>query len=252
MSVQLGELVTALDSYLELDAIEDSSLNGLQVEGSRQVGRLALAVDAAAATIEAAAAAGCEMLVVHHGLFWGSGTRLIGPMAAKVRACFAANLSVYAVHLPLDRHPEVGNNVLLADALGGVVDGEFGQIGGVPVGALASLEASSDIGTVAGRLAAAGCREPLIWSFGPDQIDRLAVVTGAGCNLLEDAAAVGADCFVTGEPRHSAYHLAKELGIHCLFGGHYATETLGVRALGQWIGQRFAVETTWIDHPTGV
>lgn len=246
------EIVLGLDEYLDIGAIEDASLNGLQVEGTDEVERVGIAVDAAQATIDAAVAAGCQLLVVHHGLFWGPQAALAGRMGSKVRSCFAAELSVYAAHLPLDLHPEVGNNTLLATALGGQVDGSFGAVAGVELGALATLEPAADIGGLAGRLAAAGCDEPLIWSFGPDEIERVAVVTGSGCSLLDEAVAVGADCFVTGEPRHSAYHAAHEHGIHCLFGGHYATETFGVRAVGEWLAERFGVQAEWIEHPTGV
>ncbi|MFQ5743232.1 MAG: Nif3-like dinuclear metal center hexameric protein [Acidobacteriota bacterium] len=252
MAVDREELVASLNQYLDLDAVEDASLNGLQLEGASRIEHLAVAVDAAQATIEGAIDAGCQFLLVHHGLFWGTPAPLAGPLASRVRACFAAEMSVYAAHLPLDRHPEVGNNVLLAKALGGSVTGEFGRVGGVALGALAQLDEPCEIGALAGRLAAAGCREPLLWSFGPPAIERLAVVTGAGCSLLEEAVAMAADCFVTGEPRHSAFHIARERHIHCLFGGHYATETFGVRALGAWLGQRYDLEVNWIDHPTGV
>jgi dinuclear metal center YbgI/SA1388 family protein len=252
MAVDRDELVAALDQYLDLDAVVDESVNGLQVEGSASIERIALAVDAAAATIEDAISAGCQLLLVHHGLFWGEPMRLTGPMAARLRACFRADLSIYAAHLPLDRHPEVGNNAVLAAKLGGTVEAPFGEYGGASLGALVSLENPCDVGAIAGRLAALGCEEPLIWSFGPETIGKLAVVSGAASFLLQEAAAAGADCFVTGEPRHSQYHSARELGIHCVFGGHYVTETVGVRALGDWLAERYDIETVWIDHPTGV
>ncbi len=249
------DVVGALDEYLDIDAIADASLNGLHVEGNAEVVRVALAVDAAQATIESAVDSDCELLVVHHGLFWGPQVSLSGIVGRRVRACFAADLSVYAAHLPLDAHAEVGNNVLLARRLGARVDGVFGntaEFGGVEIGALASFEEAIEVGALAGRLAAAGCDEPLIWSFGGEEIRRIAVVTGRGCSALDDAVAAGADCFVTGEPVQEAYHAARDHGIHCLFGGHYATETFGLRALGDWLVQQFDVETVWIDHPTGI
>ena len=246
------EIVRQLDEYLDIDAVDDASLNGLQIEGDEEVERVGLAVDAALATIDDAAAAGCQMLIVHHGLFWGPQAALTGAMGAKTRAAFAAGLSIYAAHLPLDAHQEVGNNVLLAGALGADLDGTFGSIGGVDAGALATLDPPSDIGDLAERLAATGCDEPLIWSFGPDQIRRIAVVTGRGCSALAAAVDEGADCFITGEPVHEAYHVAREGRIHCLFGGHYATETFGVRAVGEWLVEAFGVQTEWIAHPTGV
>ena len=164
------EIVAALDDYLDIRGIHDSSLNGLQVEGADSVERVALAVDAAQATIDAAAENECQMLIIHHGLFWGPQVALTGMMGRRVRAAFDAGLSVYAAHLPLDAHQEVGNNVLLAQRLGGVVDGTFGAYEGTEIGTLASLAEPTDIGGLAGRLAAAGCDESLIWSFGGDQI----------------------------------------------------------------------------------
>ncbi|MCH7825108.1 MAG: Nif3-like dinuclear metal center hexameric protein [Acidobacteria bacterium] len=241
------DVVGALDEYLDIDAIADAALNGLQVEGKEEVVRVALAVDAAQVTIESAVDSDCQLLVVHHGLFWGPQVPLSGVVGRRVRACFVADLSVYAAHLPLDAHAEVGNNVLLAERLGARVDGAFADIG-----ALASFEEAIEVGALAGRLAAAGCDEPLIWSFGGEKIRRIAVVTGRGCSALDDAVDAGADCFVTGEPVQEAYHAARDHGIHCLFGGHYATETFGVRALGDWLVQEFDVEAVWIDHPTGI
>ena len=227
-----SEIVGALDRYLDINSITDASLNGLQVEGGAEVHRVATAVDAAQATIDAAIESYCQLLCVHHGLFWGPQVPLIGAVGRRVHACFGAELSVYAAPRPLDA--------------------TFGDIGGVEVGVLASFEEATDIGALAGRLAAAGCDEPLIWSFGGEEIRRIAVVTGRGCSVLEAAVDAGADCFVTVEPVQEAYHLARDHGIHCLFGGHYATETFGVRALGDWLVQQFDVETVWIDHPTGV
>lgn len=247
-----NDVVAALDEYLDIETWEDSSLNGLQIEGDDEVERVALAVDAAQATIDAAADGGCQMLIVHHGLFWGRAVALTGPMGRRVRRAFAAGVSVYAAHLPLDAHPKVGNNALLAQRLGGTVDGAFGRYEGADIGVLAALGDPVDIGGLAGRLAAAGCEDPLIWSFGDGPVERIAVVTGRGGFALQEAVDAGADCFITGEPIQELYHAARDNGIHCLFGGHYATETFGVRAVGDWLAEKFGVGTEWIDHPTGV
>lgn len=246
------EVVRALDEYLDIGGMPDASLNGLQIEGGETIDRVAVAVDAAQATIDAAVAADCELLLVHHGLFWSAPVPLTGVMGRRVRAAFAGGLSLYAAHLPLDAHPEVGNNVLLAQRLGGEVDGTFGEYEGVEIGALATLAEPVDIGEVAGRLAAAGCEQPLVWSFGGDEVQRIGVVTGRGGSVLEQAVAASVDCFVTGEPVQELYHAARDHRIHCLFGGHYATETFGVRAVGDWLADRFAVQIEWIDHPTGI
>ncbi len=246
------DVVAALDEMLDIRSIADSCLNGLEIEGGANIEHVGLAVDAAQATIDAAAAAGCDMLVVHHGLFWGRPVAMTGINGRRVRACFAADMSLYAAHLPLDAHPEVGNNALLARLLGGRVDGRFAEFDGTEIGVLATLEEPVDIGGLAGRLAAAGCDEPLIWSFGDAEVSRIAVVTGRGGAALDAAVDAGADCFITGEPVQEAYHAARDHGIHCLFGGHYATETYGVRAVGEWLAEKFDVETTWIDHPAGI
>jgi dinuclear metal center YbgI/SA1388 family protein len=246
------QVVAALDEYLDIRGIADAALNGLQIEGRPVIERVALAVDAAQATIDAAAASQCDLLLVHHGLFWGQQVALTGVMARRVRSALAGDLSLYAAHLPLDAHAEVGNNVLLAQRLGGTVDGRFGTWEGTEIGALASLAEPVDIGGLAGRLAAAGCEEPLIWSFGSGDVRRIGVVTGRGGAALEEAVALGVDCFITGEPVQELYHAARDHGMHCLFGGHYATETFGVRALGGWLAERFDIDTEWIDHPTGV
>lgn len=246
------EIVADLDELLDISSIEDASLNGLQVEGVDEITKVGLSVDAAQGTIDAAVDAGCQLLIVHHGLFWGPQAPLTGVMGKRVGACFAAGMSVYAAHLPLDAHPEVGNNVLLTQALGATVEGTFGLYNGLEIGVLAKLNPPADPGGLAGRLAALGCEEPLIWSFGPEEIRTLAVVTGRGNSVLGDAIAAGADCFISGEPIHEAYHQARDGGIHCIYGGHYATETIGVKALGERLVDKFGVETVWIDHPTGI
>lgn len=252
MATPLSDIVDFLDQELRIDAIADASLNGLQVQAGTSVERVALAVDVAAATIAAAAAGGCQLLMAHHGLFWGQPAALRGPLGARVGACLRAGLSVYAAHLPLDAHPVVGNNVLLARALGATPDGGFGAASGTEIGVLASFDEPRSLAAVAAALAVAGCDDQIMWAFGSDPVRRLAVVTGSGCSLLAEAIAAGADCFITGEPRHGAYHEAREGAINCLFAGHYATEVFGVRALGELLQARFGVETLWIEHPTGI
>lgn len=252
MSGRLRQITRFLDDWLDVHAIADASLNGLQLEAGGEVTRVALAVDACAATIGRAVQEGADLLVVHHGLFWGPAAPLSGALGARVRDAYAGALSIYAAHLPLDLHPEVGNNVLLARALGATPDGTFAPIEGNEIGCLASLPEGRPLAEVTGALAAAGCDDQLLWAFGADPVRRLAVLTGSGCSALADAIGAGADCFITGEPRHSAYHEALEAGINCVFAGHYATETFGVRAVGERLAADFGVETVWIGYPTGV
>lgn len=252
MGVTLEQIVGHLDERLEIGAVEDASLNGLQLEACERVETVAIAVDAAGPILDEAADEGADLLLVHHGLFWGGPAPLAGRLGEEVGRCFAAGLSVYAAHLPLDRHPELGNNALLARALGAEpVDG-FGEFGGADIGIVGELDDAVSLAELAGSLAAAGCDDQIMWAFGPDPVRRLAVLTGAGCSALGEAVAAGADCFITGEPRHSAYHEARAAGINCIFAGHYATETFGVRAVGEELADRFGLDTVWIDHPTGV
>lgn len=252
MAAPLADIAAFLDDYLEIDAVPDSSLNGLQVEASEQVERVAVAVDAAAETIALAAAADCQLMIVHHGLFWGDRQPLNGRLGARVGQCYRSGVSIYAAHLPLDLHPEVGNNALLAGALLAKPESRFGEYHGVQIGTLAHLPEPVPLATLATRLAAAGCDDQVVWAFGTDAVRRIALITGSGCGVLDEAIALGADCFITGEPRHSAYHDAREAGLNCIFAGHYATETFGVRALGDLVAARFAIDEHWIDLPTGI
>lgn len=252
MDRSLHDVVKFLDQYLDIHAVKDASLNGLQLEAATTVNRVGVAVDAAAATIGAAIDAQCDLLLVHHGLLFGGPQRLTGALGRNLAACFDAGLSVYAAHLPLDIHAEVGNNVLLAAALGAQPSGSFGAHDGSDLGVLATLPQPTPLAELAGTLAAAGCDQQVMWAFGSDPLRRLAILTGSGCFALQEAIAAGAGCFITGEPRQSAYHQAREGNINCLFGGHYATEVFGVRAVGERLASHFGLPCTWIDHPTGV
>jgi len=252
LSAPLREIVEYLDRLLDTDGVQDASLNGLQVEAGDSVDTVGIAVDAALPTIETAVERGCQLLMVHHGLFWGADQPLRGALGARVAACFRGGLSVYASHLPLDLHSELGNNALLAGALGAQPESGFGDCAGVPLGTVAALPEAMPLAELAGRLAAAGCDDQVMWAFGPDPVQRLAVLTGSGCSFLQEAIDAGADCFITGEPRHSAYHQAREAGINCIFAGHYATETFGVRAVGERLAEEFGIDAEWIHLPTGI
>jgi len=252
MAAPLADIAAFLDEYLDIDVVPDASLNGLQVEAAAKVERVAVAVDAAAETIALAASADCQLMIVHHGLFWGEQEPLSGRLGRRVGQCYGSGVSIYAAHLPLDLHPEVGNNALLARALQAEPEARFGEYHGVKIGTLARLPEPLPLATLAGRLAAAGCDDQVMWAFGADAVSRIALITGSGCSVLDEAIALGADCFITGELRHSAYHDAREAGLNCIFAGHYATETFGVRAVGDLVAARFGVDVHWIDLPTGI
>ena len=251
MSVGRDRLVAYLDEYLALDEWKEKSLNGLQVEGADQVGRVALATDAALATFAMAEEAGAAFLIVHHGLFWGRPLPVVGAHRTRIAALLDADISLYAAHLPLDAHPEVGNNAVLARLLG-IGDVEpFGVWGGRAIGWRGEVSSATDRVGLGGELEALLGTRPDVLAFGPEEIRSVAIVSGAAADLVADAAAAGVDAFVTGETSHVTWHHARELRMNVFFAGHYATETLGVRALGDHLAERFDLDAVFLDAPTG-
>jgi len=245
-------LVAYLDDYLDVHAQQDYGDNGLQVEGAEEVSRLAFAVDACQQAIAGAVAGGAQMLLVHHGLFWGKPLLVVGPHRRRVQALLDADCSLYAAHLPLDRHAEVGNNAQLARLLGLTVTGELGEAFGAPVGVLASARSDLTRDELAGRLAAELGAPPLVLPGGPERVRRVGIITGSGAGDIPEAAAAGCDTFITGETSHSHYHDAGEYGINVLYAGHYATETVGIRALAGHLLAQFGLPGAFIDLPTGL
>jgi dinuclear metal center YbgI/SA1388 family protein len=254
MPTPISEVLAALDRLLEPERFEDYCLNGLQVPGGTHVSTVATGVSAHAELFELAAAEGAELLLVHHGLFWGSGIRAIDPiLARRLRILFEANIALAAYHLPLDAHPQFGNNALLAKGLNATRLDPFAPHHGVPIGFLAELP---DEGLPAAELVAQvqriTGREPLVYDFGPAQIRRLAIVSGAGADYLEEAAAAGADGLLTGEVPERAMAEAKERGVHLIAAGHYATETFGIKSLGEHLAERFGLRHVFLDVPNPV
>jgi dinuclear metal center YbgI/SA1388 family protein len=246
------DLVAYLDGYLQVAAIEDRSNNGLQVEGVQDVHRVAFAVDASLAAFEAAAGAGAQMLIVHHGLFWGEPILVTGPHRRRLGQLFDAGMSLYAAHLPLDVHGEVGNNVTLARWLGLESVAPFGELHGQFTGVLGSLPRALLLADFA-ALVEEALGEPVIrvWPFGPETVERVGICSGAASSLLDRVAVEGVDVYLTGEMKHSAFHQAEELGLNVVYGGHYATETAGLKALAEHLADRYEVETVFLDLPTG-
>jgi dinuclear metal center YbgI/SA1388 family protein len=250
---ELKEIVEYLDDYLRVREIPDyaGAYNGLQVSGRSPVEKVAAAVDVCQATIEAAAEKGAQLLLVHHGLFWGDPLPLTGRSYRRLRSLLEADVAVYGAHLPLDAHPEVGNNVLLTARLGLEPEGRFGRhegLGGLGVWAVADLSREE----LLGRVASACGSDPLIVPGGPSHVRRVGIVTGAAASMLGQARAEGLDTFVTGEGSHHSYHDAIEWGMNLIYAGHYATETFGVRALAEKLGEEFGVEHVFLDNPTGL
>lgn len=242
-----------LDDYLRIGAETAdaaAALNGLQVTNAGDVTRLAASVDACEATIRMASGERADCLLVHHGLFWGGLRPLVGPAYRRVAGLIQANLALYSAHLPLDRHPDVGNNAVLARLLGLTPRGEFGEYQGAPIGVWTDFGGTrEELATaVAGVLSAA----PRVLPFGPSRPQRVGIVTGAGGSLIPQAAAAGLDTLITGEGPHWTFFDAEELGINVFYAGHYATETVGVKALAAHVAAQFGLPWVFLDHPTGL
>ena len=250
----VADILAEAGGVLDAGAFEDYCLNGLQVPGPAEALLLATGVSANAELFERAAGLGAQLLVVHHGLFWGSGVRAIDPaLKARLAILFEADIALAAYHLPLDAHPELGNNALLARALGAEQLEPFASHRGRPIGFVATLPGEGQrIDALLERVHAVTGRPPLLLDGGHAVVGRLAIVSGAGSDYLGEAAAAGAQALLTGEPAERATASARELGVHVIAAGHHATETLGVRALGEHLASRFGLEHVFIDVPTPV
>lgn len=250
--VPLERVVRYLDDRLEVGGVPDypAALNGLQVENAGHVSHIVAAVDASAATIDAAAAADADLLLVHHGLFWGGAAPVIGRRFRKLKTLIEGGIALYAAHLPLDAHADLGNNALLLRAMGIEPVGRFGNYDNHPIGWWGEADRSRD--EIADLVRVAVGREVLVMAFGPERIRRIGVVTGGGGSMIGEARAAGLDAFVTGEGAHHTYFDAQELGITVIYAGHYATETFGVRAAAEDVARRFALRWTFVDLPTGL
>ncbi len=246
------ELVRWLDAYLKIDEIPDASLNGLQVEGKPEVGKIGAAVDASLKTFEDAAGQGVDFLIVHHGLFWGQVEPVTGPLKRRLSRLFEAGINLYAAHLPLDVHPEVGNNAVLAQALNLTDLSPFGRYHGVPIGLKGSFPTAQRLHDVADLLGRLTGMQALVHQGGSDLIKTAAVVTGSGSSFIKDAAREGLDLLITGEPKHAAFHEPFEWGVNVIYAGHYDTETFGVKALAEKLEAEFGLPWVFLDHPTGL
>lgn len=236
-----------LDEWLEVRRFKDYGPNGLQVEGRPEIRRIASGVTASLAFIQAAMEAGADTLLVHHGLFWrGQDGRLTGWLRERVARVLRHDLNLFAYHLPLDAHPEVGNNAQLGLHLGVSVTARAGDQDLVFLG---EAEAPMALDSLAGRLQRALARQPLVLEGDGRALRRIAWCTGGAQGFFEAAIAAGADAFVTGEVSEPQAHLARETGVAFLACGHHATERFGVAALGQALAARFGLEHVFIDVP---
>ncbi len=248
----LEALVNYLDAYLRISEVGDypEAVNGLQVENSGSVTRLAVAVDACQAVIDRASGLGADLLLVHHGLFWRGLEPLTGRHGLRIRKLVQSDTALYSVHLPLDLHPDVGNNAVLARMLGLEGTEPFADTKGQAIGLSGRLSLSLHDFTA--RVSSCLGVEPRVIAAGPDRVDRVGVVTGGGGGFIEQARAAGLDTYLTGEGAHHTYFDAEESGLNVIYAGHYATETVGVKALAEHIEERFGWPWDFIDHPTGM
>lgn len=246
--MKLSAVTGHLNTLLRVTEIKDypPAFNGLQVENSGEITQVAVAVDACEDVLRRAVEAGADLLIVHHGLFWNGAAPITGAAWRKLRLALGEDLAVYSVHLPLDAHPELGNNALLCDALG--FDSE--RLPFLDIGWRVEDEVNREV--LVSRLEQAVGGRVHLAPGGPAAARRIGVVTGGAGSEIARAAAEGVDTFITGEGPHWSYTAAEELGVNLLYAGHYATETFGVKALGAHLEERFALPWEFLDHPTGL
>lgn len=251
-AVDCNSIATFLSATLDSASISDYSCNGLQVEGTGPVAKIGLAVDACMESFMAAVENNCTMLVVHHGIIWGGITSVTGRIARQLRFLFENNCALYAAHLPLDMHPQYGNNAALASLIGLSDISPFGMYKGIPIGFKGAFKKARTRDMVVDVLCRSLDTSCTVLPFGAENIRSIGVVSGGAADALDEAIACGLDCFITGESSHENYHAALEANINVIYAGHYHTEKGGVAALGKLLETTFGVETVFLDIPTGI
>lgn len=251
---RLTDILTDIDLVLTPEDLVDYGPNGLQVPGAEEVTRIVTGVSAQAELFSAAIARGAQLVVVHHGLLWDAAPRRISrALATRLRLLLSNDISLAAYHLPLDAHPEIGNNALIADGLGCSQREPFGRHRGRPIGVAGRFEPDGlAAGELFERVRSLTGREPLVFDAGPERVRSIGIVSGGGSDSLAEAVDAGLDAFLTGEPTERVMGEAREAGIHFIAAGHYATETFGVRRLGDLVADRFGVEHDFVDLPNPI
>ncbi len=253
MPVPLSTVIEAASRELRLTEIPDypAALNGLQLaNASGEVSRVAVAVDACLPVVMAAVERGADLLIVHHGMFWSGAQAITGAYFEKLRRAMDGGLAIYSAHIPLDVHPVLGNNARLAAALGFTATEPFFDWKGIQLGVRTRVDLHRD-DLLAHVAAATGARAHLC-PGGPERVRSVGIITGGAGGEILSLAETGIDTFLTGEGPHWSYTAAEELGLNLIYGGHYATETFGVKALAGWLEDRFGLPWEFIDHPTGL
>ncbi|QEC50259.1 Nif3-like dinuclear metal center hexameric protein [Baekduia soli] len=248
-------LTDHLDALLEIDDFRDYGPNGLQVPANADVQTVVTGVSAHVDLFSAAAQEGADLIVVHHGLFWrGQPLEVTAPMYRRLRLLFDHDMALAAYHLPLDAHPRHGNNALLAEGLGGLRPRPFAASEGRDIGVRVEFDGDGlGLAELTDRVRdLVGGREPLVVDGGPERIRSLGIVSGGGTDYVHEAVALGLDAFLTGEPAERAFGIARDEGIHFLAAGHHATETFGVRRLGDLLADEFGVRHVFVDVPNPI
>jgi dinuclear metal center YbgI/SA1388 family protein len=250
----LDAIVEDLDRLLEPERFDDYCPNGLQVDGRATVETVVTGVSAGVELFEAALTRGADLVLTHHGIFWnGDDRRVTGRLHRRLRLLLGSGVGLVAYHLPLDAHPDCGNNALIAAGLGCASPESFGLHRGRAIGCRARFAGDGiPAAELVRRVEAVTGRPPLSFPAGPDLVRTVGIVSGAGCGHLGEAIEAGLDAFITGEPAERAMSEARESGIHFLAAGHYATETFGVRALGDRLAGRFGIEHVFVDVPNPI
>jgi dinuclear metal center YbgI/SA1388 family protein len=237
---------------IEEMAGKDFSLNGLQVgDSTREIKKIAFAVDGVKAVFEEAAREKADLVFVHHGLFWGREQTLTGVHFHRVETLIKNNLALYAAHLPLDMDEELGNNIGLARLLGLEQIEPFGDFRGKKIGFKGVLSEPVRPEDIVMRLFGQWAPDIRLMDFGPDLVSSVALISGGAPDDVSQAIDEGADLYITGESKHSIYHLCQEAGINVIFGGHYRTETFGVLSVKKRVEDELGLDTLFIDIPTG-
>lgn len=249
----LQDLIDHLDSLLNPSAFADFGPNGLQVPGPAEIRTVVTGVSAHATLLERAAAEGADLVLVHHGVSWDLAARRIDAVVKRrLKLLFDHDIALAAYHLPLDAHLEHGNNALIAAGLGCTDVRPFGAYKGTTIGVAGRLPEPLPIAALAARVGELTAREPLVQGAGPDVVETIGIVSGAAADHLHDAIDEGLDAFLTGEPAEWVMGRATDAGVHFLAAGHYATETFGVRRLGELVQERFGVRHVFVDVPNPV
>ncbi|MCH7504172.1 Nif3-like dinuclear metal center hexameric protein [PVC group bacterium] len=249
-TISRDTLVDYLNRRLLVHDMDDFMENGLQVEGTDKVSRVALAVDASLSVFKKTFSLRCQMLLTHHGLIWGSLKTITGLDKIKIEYLIKKDLNLYSVHLPLDCHPTLGNNIKLAKLFKLKNLRAFGEYVGTTIGYAGELDKKISRNALKEKFESTLHGPVTVLPFGVDRIKTIGFVSGAASEAIHEAARRGLDCFCTGEARHQDHHLAMELGLNVMYLGHYHSETLGVKAVGKELEKKFRIKTVFIDEPT--